>query len=149
MHCFIILKDYILFQGGSKGKKTDVLDQSDVDLVMYVNDYTTMTEFQQHLEDDLKHLERHIKGDLNWAEEVEVIDRTHHAVQFEVKLKGYHHPINVDLLPAIDISKGNGRLIHLCVCAFVCFPVYSCVCVCVCVTLITNKCTKSHVPMYI
>ncbi|XP_041358005.1 2'-5'-oligoadenylate synthase 2-like [Gigantopelta aegis] len=94
-----------MFVGGSQGKKIDVLDNADVDLVMYINDYDTMEEFRNNLDDVLQNLEQHIQKDLNWAENVKVIDRTHHAVQFEVKLKGYDHPINVDLLPAIDLPE--------------------------------------------
>ncbi|XP_041358007.1 2'-5'-oligoadenylate synthase 2-like [Gigantopelta aegis] len=72
---------------------------------MYINDYVTMDEFQNRLDGVLQNLAQHLKKDLNWADDVKVIHITHHAVQFQVKLKEYDRPINVDLLPAIDLSE--------------------------------------------
>ena len=83
---------------------TNVLNHSDVDMIVFINDYPTMVEFQRNLDHVLETLERHVLKDLNWAREVEHIHTTHHAVQFKAKLKGYSDDVmmQVDLLPALD-----------------------------------------------
>ncbi|XP_041360232.1 2'-5'-oligoadenylate synthase 3-like [Gigantopelta aegis] len=94
-----------VFIGGSVGKKTNVMNHSDVDLIVFINDYPTMVEFQRNLDSVLKTLERHVLHDFNWAKEVEHIGTTPYAVQFKAKLKGSTDDVmmHVDLLPALDI----------------------------------------------
>ncbi|XP_041360237.1 2'-5'-oligoadenylate synthase 2-like [Gigantopelta aegis] len=93
-----------VFVGGSVGKMTSLSHYSDVDLIVFIDDYPTMVEFQKNLDSVLQKLEQHVLHDLNWAQEVEHTRTTHHAVQFKTKLKGYTDAVlrKVDLLPALD-----------------------------------------------
>ncbi|XP_041357507.1 uncharacterized protein LOC121374475 [Gigantopelta aegis] len=103
-----------VFVAGSVGKMTNISNHSDVDLIVFIDDYSTMKEFKTNLGSVLEKLERHVRNDLNWAKEVTHKNTTPHAVQFEVKLKGYDDDdddvIQVDLLPALDLFPASDEL---------------------------------------
>ncbi|XP_041360287.1 2'-5'-oligoadenylate synthase-like protein 2 [Gigantopelta aegis] len=91
-----------LVVSGSQGKHTNLMDSSDVDLVMFINDFNTVDEFRDDIRTVVGVLKKHIMDDLNWASDVEMFATTMHSVMFKVKLHGYQ-PIEVDLLPAVDL----------------------------------------------
>ena len=94
-------------QGGSLGKGTAVLGESDVDLVLFINGFTTLGGFQGHRENLLIKLEgfmRQIGSDYD----VEFKGRTQRAVQFTFKCDRYSPKTEVDLLPAFGSGIGEG-----------------------------------------
>ena len=94
-------------QGGSLGKGTAVLGESDVDVVLFINGFTTLRDFQRHRENLLVKLEgfmRQIGSDYD----VDLKGRTRRAIKFTFKCDRDSPETEVDLLPAFGSEIGEG-----------------------------------------
>ncbi|XP_046382137.2 2'-5'-oligoadenylate synthase 3-like [Haliotis rufescens] len=90
-----------VFKGGSFGKGTTIKVKSDIDIVVFLNDFTTVEKLKNDMENILQNLQHYIQHDEYLAAATENVELSDHAVQFCLKCDtGY---IDVDLLPAVDV----------------------------------------------
>lgn len=84
---------------GSLGKGTAVKGKSDADLVVFLENFHTMPELQENLDNILREMEMLLYG----CGKCKVEGRTSHAVKVSVSCDGHSH--SVDILPSVNILK--------------------------------------------
>ncbi|XP_046545405.1 2'-5'-oligoadenylate synthase 3-like [Haliotis rubra] len=94
-------------KGGSFKKGTSVKDTFDLDLVVFINDYTSVAQWKKNMTEILSTLKHHIvQGDITWAKGISFKKKTHRSLQFSITGHKGEKLLEVDLLPAVDLGKG-------------------------------------------
>lgn len=90
----------LYIQGGSLGKGTAVKGKSDIDLVIFLRNYSDVRTLRRNLSSHLKTL----KDRLESYNKIRVVGETLFAVQVEMPCQaGYIH--SVDVLPSVDLDN--------------------------------------------
>ncbi|XP_046330645.2 2'-5'-oligoadenylate synthase 2-like [Haliotis rufescens] len=97
-----------IVKGGSLGKGTSVTDRSDIDLVIFFNDYNTVKGLMKYKDKLLKELKTFVEDE--WPEHFIYKQTTPFSVQFYLKIDEEDAEHEVDLLPALDITKKGRKL---------------------------------------
>ncbi|XP_046546956.1 2'-5'-oligoadenylate synthase 2-like [Haliotis rubra] len=95
-----------IVKGGSLGKGTSVRDKSDIDLIIFFNDYNTVKGLQKYKDKLLQQLKAFVQDE--WSDHFIYKEITPFSVQFYLKIDEEDTEHEVDLLPALDITK-SGR----------------------------------------
>jgi hypothetical protein len=102
-------------QGGSAGKGTTVRNKSDLDIVIFLNDFSGNPEDYQK---ELKHLlpqlqkvlETYNKQQPQQTSRVEVTGPTGFAVKIKLTVdRSTNEEVDIDILPAFDNIQQHGR----------------------------------------
>ncbi|XP_067657394.1 2'-5'-oligoadenylate synthase 1A-like [Haliotis asinina] len=94
-------------KGGSMGKGTSIKKKNDIDIAVFLNDYSVM-DLKRDMKTILADLKEHILRDANWAEKIVFTRTTGHSIQFQLKCHPNDELQDVDLLPAVDVlSQGS------------------------------------------
>ncbi|XP_071118902.1 2'-5'-oligoadenylate synthase 3-like [Haliotis cracherodii] len=79
--------------------------RADIDLIIYLNDYSSVRDLSRDIGNVLRHLKTYIETDVIWAKSLVFKAMTPHSAQFFLKLGDNDTEHTVDLLPAVDIAK--------------------------------------------
>ncbi|XP_046576012.1 2'-5'-oligoadenylate synthase 2-like [Haliotis rubra] len=98
----------MVVKGGSLGKSTNVLGKSDVDMVVFINDVSSV----QHLQDSMKYILDTLKEtlDTQWSQfagSLKYIRDTSHGIQYQLGCGKSSHVHDVDILPAFNILEAK------------------------------------------
>ncbi len=86
------------------GKETDIKAQADVDLVLFLDGYSNMSDYVRDVDSVINRLARHIEnGDMNWARSCTFQKQTPYSVQFELTFGPDQLKVPIDLLPAVTV----------------------------------------------
>ncbi|KAK6181609.1 hypothetical protein SNE40_009431 [Patella caerulea] len=102
-------------KSGSLGKGTAVQDSADADMVMFINDYKTMEELKNAKPTILNDIKRYLTNPKNkylgskpdWLNSITVGKMTgfHINVKIHLTYNGKNLPVDIDILPAIDVIR--------------------------------------------
>ena len=97
---FTVIFKISLLQGGSLGKGTALKDKSDVDVVVFINDFHSMDNFRGTMKTKIEKIIRCLS---QWQTgNIGNIQAKHHLVTLQLRPSRNEEFIDVDLLPAFD-----------------------------------------------
>ncbi|XP_067679451.1 2'-5'-oligoadenylate synthase 1-like [Haliotis asinina] len=94
-----------VFKGGSFGKGTTIKAKSDIDAVVFINDYKSVSDLKNDMEkvvEDLKHAIEH-------DEERDVVATNVRTTRYSIQFSLQDGRVDVDLLPAVDVLAGGSK----------------------------------------
>ncbi|XP_067677910.1 2'-5'-oligoadenylate synthase 1-like [Haliotis asinina] len=92
---------------GSIAKETP-LRKADVDLILFMDKFTTIEKFIDTKKEIIERFQRHVENrDMNWAHGLRFQRRTPYSIQFELSVSGSSTLMDVDLLPAVHLLQSN------------------------------------------
>ncbi|XP_046382132.2 uncharacterized protein LOC124153056 isoform X2 [Haliotis rufescens] len=107
MHHNTSYKKCHITMAGSIAKQTP-LRKADVDLILFLHDFKTMTTFIESKKEIIERIKRHVENrDMNWAHGLRFQKRTQNSIQFELSVSGSSTSMDVDLLPAVQLLRRN------------------------------------------
>ncbi|XP_067677651.1 2'-5'-oligoadenylate synthase 1-like [Haliotis asinina] len=97
-----------IVKGGSLGKGTSVRDKSDIDLIIFFNGYNTVKGLLKYKDKLLQQLKTFVQDE--WPDHFIYKEITPSSVQFYLKIDDEDTEHEVDLLPALDVTKSGRKL---------------------------------------
>ncbi len=91
------------FQAGSLGKGTALKGNSDLDIVVFFNDFQTMSQFRKLNNTCKNDIIKAIKQWKHYRDgNVDILSQTRHAVKLRIRPTARDEFMDVDVLPSID-----------------------------------------------
>ncbi|XP_041357454.1 2'-5'-oligoadenylate synthase 1A-like [Gigantopelta aegis] len=98
-----------ILKGGSFGKGTSVRGNSDLDLILFLNDYPTVAALKKDLPMVLHQVKSYVQTHAHWAEELMFRRVTRLSVQFYLRIPDLDEVHQVEIFPAVHVTETTSK----------------------------------------
>ena len=99
-------------QGGSLGKGTSASGNSDLDLFLFLGDYSSVNDLKKDLPTILNQVKGYVHSHAQWAEELMLRRVTKLSVQFYLRIPDLDEVHEVEVFPAVHLMETCKRFLH-------------------------------------